>query len=276
MEIKYRLNKRTTDTVEKNGVTYLEYNIFKDFSIKTAVSTRLGGVSKGYVGTMNMSTSRGDDPLCVQNNHKLFADAVGYHGERLVMSDQIHETFILRVNEEDAGGMVIKRGVDGLMTNVKKLPLMTFYADCTPLMFYDKENEVIAMAHSGWRGTVEQIGKICIERMTEEYGTRPENTYVAIGPNICQDCYEVDEPLLKAFKESFGSAAFEWFKPSAREDHYLLDLSKACKYTLMQTGILEEHIAEPDLCTCCNPEFLFSHRASGAKRGNLSVVMEIS
>ena len=275
MSIRYKTNERTTDVVKRDGVTFLSYRIFDGLNIKAAVSTRLGGVSVGHVGTMNMSTTRGDDPTAVEKNHVLFSNAVGYDMKRLVMSDQIHETTVLRVNEEDAGGGVIKRGVDGLMTNVKRLPLMTFYADCVPLMFYDTKNHVIAMSHSGWKGTVAKIGEITLNRMKEEYGTEPPDVKVAIGPSICQDCYEVDKTLLDAFYESFGDASSKWFKPSKNEGHFMLDLQSACRYTLIKAGVDKENIAMPDLCTCCNPDFLFSHRASKGKRGNLSVVMEL-
>ncbi|MCR5337524.1 MAG: peptidoglycan editing factor PgeF [Lachnospiraceae bacterium] len=273
MKIRYRSIERTTDIIDREGVLFLLYKIFDGQPVKCGISTRLGGVSTGHVGTMNMSTTRGDDPDCVRENHLRFAKAVGYDRSRLVMSDQIHETRILKVEEKDAGGGVLQRGVDGLMTDVKNLPLMTFYADCVPLMFYDKKNRVIAMAHSGWKGTVAKIGAICLNEMNREYGTDPGEVLAAIGPSICQSCYEVDEPLLAAFREAFGAQADQWFAAADKKDHYLLDLASACSYTLQQAGVPATQIAMPDLCTCCNPEFLFSHRASGGKRGNLSVVM---
>ncbi|MBO4337089.1 MAG: peptidoglycan editing factor PgeF [Lachnospiraceae bacterium] len=275
MKIKYRTSERTTETIQKGGVTFLRYRIFEGKNIINAVSTRLGGVSTGYVGTMNMSTTRGDDPENVEKNHALFAGAAGYDPEKLVMSDQVHDTKILRVDSKDAGGGVIQRGIDGLMTDVANIPLMTFYADCVPLMFYDEKNHVIAMSHSGWKGTVAKIGKITLERMKEEYGTEPEDVYAAIGPSVCQSCYEVDETLLTSFRNAFGKKADEWFAASVNPDHYMLDLASACCYTLESAGMKKDHIAMPDLCTCCNPDFLFSHRATGGKRGNISVVMQL-
>ena len=273
MKIQYRSKQRTTSIREKEGVTFLTYDIFDGLPVTCVISTRLGGVSRGYLGSMNMSTTRGDDPECVRENHRRFAEAAGYDVSRLVMSDQIHETQVLRVNAEDAHFGVPQKGIDALMTNVSKLPLMTFYADCVPLMFFDAAHKAIAMAHSGWKGTVAQIGRVCLERMKEEYGTEPEDVFAAIGPSICQQCYEVDEPLLTAFRQSFPGKADDWFEKAAKEGHYLLDLAGACRCTLREAGVLPERIAMPDLCTCCNPEFLFSHRASGGKRGNLSVVM---
>ena len=273
MKIKYRSSQKTTTVREKEGVTFLTYDLFDGLPVACVISTRLGGVSEGYLGSMNMSASRGDDPKCVKENHRRFASAAGYDVSRLVMSDQIHETKVLRVNEEDAHFGVPQKGVDALMTNVRRLPLMTFYADCVPLMFFDGEHKVIAMAHSGWKGTVAKIGRVCLERMKDEYGTDPKEVFAAIGPSICRQCYEVDEPLLEAFRQSFPQKADSWFEKTEKPGHYLLDLAKACQYTLKEAGVKPERIAMPDLCTCCNPKFLFSHRASGGKRGNLSVVM---
>ncbi|MCR5281831.1 MAG: peptidoglycan editing factor PgeF [Lachnospiraceae bacterium] len=281
VKIKYRTKSRTTTCIEKDGVVYLTYDIFAGYPIKAAVSTRLGGVSKGYLGSMNLSYTRGDDPACVRENHRLLAKAVGYDETRLALSDQIHETTILRIEETDiregkgCDGAVVQKGVDGLMTNVAKLPLMTFYADCVPLLFYDPGRHVIAMAHSGWKGTLAGIGPIALSRMQKEYDCIREDVLCAIGPSICQSCYEVDQTVRDAFFEKWPQAAGQWFIPSNNPEHYLLDLASACRDTLMGAGAQKEHIAMPDLCTCCNPDFLFSHRASGGKRGNLSVVMEL-
>lgn len=271
---KYRMSERTTDIQEKNGVTYLTYRILTKAGVRHGISTRFGGVSEGYLGRMNLSFSRGDDPAKVEENHQLFAKAVGYSREKLVLSDQIHETRIYQVKEQDAGAGVIDIGVDGLMTDVPGLPLMTFYADCVPLLFFDAKRRIIGMAHSGWKGTVARIGEVMLQRMREAYGTSPSDVLVAIGPSICQNCYEVDETLYEAFGKEFGGeAATSWFAPSERDGHYMLDLAEACRYTLVGAGVPRTQIAMPDLCTCCNPEFLFSHRASGGKRGNLGAVM---
>lgn len=278
--VKLRLPERTTEVHQKQGVTFLTYKLLSRAGVCHGISTRLGGVSEGYLGAMNLSFTRGDDPERVEENHRLFAAAVGYDRARLVLSDQVHKTRIVPVREEDAGAGVVAREVDGLMTDVKNLPLMTFYADCVPLLFYDSKRQVIGMAHSGWRGTVARIGRVMLERMKEVYGTEAENVLVAIGPSICPDCYEVDDVVYEAFCEEFYAEAgvsrmTRWFMPSEHPGHYQLDLSAICQFTLVQAGVPEAQIALPDLCTCCNPDFLFSHRASGGRRGNLGAVMVI-
>ena len=78
-----------------------------------------------------------------------------------------------------------------------------FYADCVPLYFADPVNHAIGLSHSGWRGTVQKIGAVTIEKMSEEYGSNPKDLKVAIGPSICQECYEVSEDVIEEFEKVF-------------------------------------------------------------------------
>ena len=87
-----------------------------------------------------------------------------------------------------------------MITNVPGLVLATFYADCVPLYFADPANHAIGLSHSGWRGTVQKIGAVTIEKMSEEYGSNPKDLKVAIGPSICQECYEVSEDVIEEFE----------------------------------------------------------------------------
>jgi len=192
---------------EKNGVPYLTFPSFERLGIMHACSTKSGGVSKGACASMNMSFSRGDVQEDVLANHRLFAQAVGYNPEHLVLSDQIHETVIRRVDKTDCGKGVIRQsdlvGVDGLITNDKQVVLMIFFADCIPLFFYDPVRQAIGASHSGWRGTVMRMGARTVEAMQREFESAPEDIYAVIGPSICQDCYEVSEDVIEAFRKEF-------------------------------------------------------------------------
>lgn len=273
----YKSDTHSTILNEKNGVSYITFPKLCEAGVLHGMSTRLGGVSQGYLGTMNLSYTRGDDRANVDENHRIFSEVLGYDKNRLVFSDQVHKTNIRMVTEEDCGkGISVPSDIketDGLMTNVKQVPLITFYADCVPLLFYDPVHEAIAMAHSGWRGTVARIGKLTIEAMHQAYGTNPEDVIAAIAPSICQRCYEVSVDVAEAFFEAFGKDDYEQIAVTHGEGKYLLDLQKACYFVLTEAGVKSEHIDVTDLCTCCNPELLFSHRASKGQRGNLGVVM---
>lgn len=256
-------------------IRYKALDIFKD--IVHGFSTRLGGVSKEHLSSMNLSFSRGDEPENVLENHRRFAKAVGYNSEKLVFSDQVHDVKIHVVKEEDAGKGIIKesdiKNIDGLVTNIKNIPLITFYADCVPLFFYDKLYKVVGLAHSGWKGTVGNIAYHMIQTMMKEYNSNPENIIVAIGPSICMDCYEISEDVAVQFEEKYSDIELEHMLINKGNGKYQLDLHQACKYNFLRAGITEDNISMPDICTCCNPNELFSHRASNGLRGNLAAVI---
>lgn len=258
----------------KNGVTYLTFPIFENARLRHGFSTRLGGVSQGDLGSMNLSFSRGDDPGKVMENHHRFAAAVGYPVENLVFSDQVHDTVIQRVDTSDCGKGILResdlKGVDGLVTDDPEVVLMTFFADCVPLFFYDRKHHAIGAVHSGWRGTVGRIGARAVEKMRDEFGSAPDDLLAVVGPSICQDCYEVSEDVAEAFRLEFQEKQWNELLLSKPEQKYQLDLWRANEIILSEAGIPASQIQVCGMCTCCHSEFLFSHRASGGKRGNLA------
>ena len=272
-EVKLKGNKRDTKINEANGVVYLTFPILEQFGVKHGFSTRLGGVSEGMFSSMNLSFQRGDDREKVEENYKRICNVLNMNHKNVVLSNQVHDTKIKLVTKEDAGKGMIKEsdiiGIDGLITKEKDIPLVTFYADCVPLFFYDPVKEVIAAAHSGWRGTKEKIGKKVVETMEEEFGCKKEDVVAVIGPSICQDCYEVSEDVVLEFQEVFMEET-SLFAKAKENGKYNLDLWKVNSMILKEAGILENHMSLPNLCSCCNPKLLFSHRASKGKRGNLA------
>ena len=263
----------------KGDVTYLTFPLFEKVGLKHGCSTKLGGVSTGDCATMNLSFTRGDEPEHVLKNHRIFADAIGYKVEDLVLSNQVHDTVIRCVDATDCGKGVLKKsdllGVDGLITNDPKVVLMIFFADCVPLFFYDPKERAIGACHSGWRGTVKRIGAKTVSAMEREFGTNPDNLLAVIGPSICASCYEVSEDVAEAFKKEFLEEQWceIWEKKPAHK--YQLDLWKANAIILAEAGIPKKQIEVSKLCTCCHPELLFSHRATGGHRGNLSGVITL-
>ena len=263
---------------ENKGVTWLTYPAFEQFKdIVHGFSTRLGGVSKGIYASMNLSFTRGDEDAAVRENYRRCAAALGFSEKDIVTSDQTHTANVRIVTDEDRGNGITKprpyTDVDGMITNVRGLVLATFYADCVPLYFIDPVHHAIGLSHSGWRGTVSKIGAVTVKKMQETYGTDPKDVYAAIGPSICQDCYEVSEDVIQEFQNSFAPEHWKTLFYKKENGKYQLNLWEANKIIFMETGITENHISLPGICTCCNPEFLFSHRASHGKRGNLGAFL---
>ena len=260
-----------------------EYLVFPGLEgagmVRHLFSTRRGGVSRGFYASMNLSYTRGDEKEAVDENFRRIAAVFHSTPDRIVCSDQTHTANIRKVTLADAGKGVTRdkdySDVDGLITDQAGLILATFYADCVPIFLADPGRRAIGLVHSGWRGTVSGIGKAALGAMREEFGTRPEHVRAAIGPSICQDCYEVGEEVADAFRESFPDNWKGILKDGVKEGKYQLNLQEANRMILEETGVPSGQIAVTDLCTCCNSKVLFSHRASGGKRGNLGAFLEL-
>ena len=267
--------------VRKNkGVTYLTWPEFEKIpGFVHGFSTRLGGVSEGIYSSMNLSFTRGDKEEAVRENYNRISAALGFSPEDIVTSDQTHTANVRVITAEDRGNGITKprpyTDVDGMITNVSGLVLATFYADCVPLYFADPVHKAVGLSHSGWRGTAAGIGAVTVKELQKHYGTRPEDIYAAIGPSICQDCYEVSEDVILEFQKTFSRELWKDIFYRKENGKYQLNLWEANRQILLGAGVLPEHISMPNLCTCCNPEFLYSHRASQGKRGNLGAFLGI-
>lgn len=265
---------------EKSGVTYLAFPVLDEIGLVShAFSTRHGGVSEGVYSTMNLSFTRNDDPEHVRENYHRMAAVLGTDMERMVLSYQTHTTNVRKVTIEDAGKGIVKerdyRDVDGLITDIPGITLVTFYADCVPLYFVDPVHRAIGLSHSGWRGTVHRMGKATLEAMRREYGTEPADVVACIGPSICQECFEVGPEVAAEFAEGFGEQYQNELFYRKTNGKYQVDLWRANQIVLSEAGIPKKQIHTTDICTRCNPTHLFSHRIMGSERGNLAAFLAI-
>jgi len=129
------------------------------------------------------------------------------------------------------------------------------------------------------------MGQALISRMAEAYGTRPEECLAAIGPSICRECYEVSEDVADAFTQVFGLPIADSMDEAEKKQlilyrkrnrKYQLDLWRANELVLLDAGVPKEQIAVTNICTCCNKELLFSHRATNGERGNLGAFIKLN
>lgn len=281
MDIKWKDEKQPKLQIcQTEGVVYLSYpSLEKTGMVRHGFSTRLGGVSQGIYASMNLSFSRGDAKEAVQENYRRIAKAIGFEWESLVTSDQTHTANVRVVTKQDKGCGLTKprpyQNVDGMITQEPGITLATFYADCVPLYLLDPVKKAIGLSHSGWKGTVAKIGRATVQAMEREYGTNPEDLIVAIGPSICQECYEVSEDVIQEFQTAFSRELWDGLFYQKENGKYQLDLWEANRQIFLEAGVKPENIAMPNLCTCCNPQFLFSHRASKGKRGNLAAFLAL-
>ncbi len=271
-----------TNTLAPHRVGDLLYYSFPAFDklgfVRHGFSTRLGGVSEGLFSSMNLGFGRGDADTAVLENYRRFCAAIGVKAEDVVLSAQTHTTNVYTVTAVDRGrGITRPRGytdVDGLITNEANLVLCTHYADCVPLFFADTARRAVATAHAGWRGTVGGIAEKTVARMATEYGSRPEDILVGIGPSIGKCCFEVDTPVLDEFSKLafFDDTCFS----NDGNGKYHIDLWEVNRRYLLKSGVKANNITVTDICTRCHPDVLWSHRACGAARGSLAAFIAIA
>ena len=211
-------------TLHRSGeVVWLSFPILDRFDfLLNGFSTRLGGVSEGDTGTMNLSFSREPDRGKVRENHERLAEAMGYRPENLVFSAQTHTDHIVEAGASDRGNGYLRENcfqdVDGMMTDEPELVLMTFFADCVPLLIADPRRRAIAAVHSGWRGTAGRMGEVTILRMISEFGCDPKDIICAVGPSICEKCYEIGEDVAEQFR--FGESTLPAIKMRKERIHH--------------------------------------------------------
>lgn len=251
----------------------LEYSVAQCLSgAAHCFSTRLGGVSEGDLSSLNLGTHRGDTIENVVENYRILGDAVGFTPEQTVFSMQRH-TDIIRVVTRDNCGEGLFRGTtqicDGQITDQPGVALVTFSADCTPILLFDPVRRAIGAVHAGWRGTAQGIAAKAVEAMVREYDCKPENIAAAIGPCISKCCFETDRDVPQALLDSLGPKAVTGF--SQKGEKYFVDLKFCNALWLQRAGVGALDIS-PD-CTACDLDRYWSHRKTGDRRGSLAGII---
>lgn len=257
---------------KKGGLVYYTIPSFENYGVKHIFTTRLGGSSKKPFESMNLSLRRYNDKREIYDNFHIVCDNCGFKYEDLVLSDQVHGDRIAEVGVNDKGKGLYKKSdikdADCLATDTVGVPLVTFYADCVPLFFYDSVKKAIALAHSGWRGTSLEIGRKTVEFMAAKYGSKPADIISAIGPSIGPCCYEVEYDVAKYFL-NYDKALYN--KAGGK---YMLDLQRVNAEILRNAGISDEHITVSGICTSCSDEF-YSYRRDKGVTGSMAAFMSL-
>jgi len=255
----------------RNNLRYFQFDLFEGHPVFHAVITRQGGYSKGPFSSMNTGGTVGDDPDDVLANHHKIYDTFGYPFDSRFDVWQVHGNEVI-CSDSPRGEDIPHAKADGILTANPAVTLFMRFADCVPILYYDPRQHVIAIAHAGWQGTYKKVAKTTVEKMTACFGSRPRDILAGIGPSICQECYEVREDPLNAFKGAFGDAqGMQYFQE--REGRYYLDLWTANRDVLAEAGV--KNIEISGLCTAQNLEDWFSHRAENGKTGRFAVLMAL-
>ena len=250
----------------------LEYLRACGIAVPHGFTTRFGGVSKGYLSSLNIGIHRGDDWDNVLKNYKILGDALDFDIHNLVLSHQTHTDIVRRVGLRECGAGLFAPELeecDALITNEPGVALAIFTADCTPILLHDPVTGAVGAAHAGWRGTASGIAGKTVAAMTREFGCDPGNIRAAIGPNIGFCCFQTDEDVPRAMVEAFGTAAEPFIRPG--NDKYYVNLKAINALVLEQAGVQQVEISTD--CTVCQSHRFWSHRVTRGMRGSQGAII---
>lgn len=194
---------------------------------------------------------------------------------KIIKPNQNHTNIVKVVTEENINEVF--EDVDGLITNLKNIALVTSLADCQGILLYDKEKQVIGNIHSGWKGTLNKIIINAINLMISTYNSNPENIEVYITPSIENCCFEVDDDVKNLFINNFKELDIKKFitlgEIKDNKQKYFIDTIGINKSIMLTKGIKGENITLSNLCTKCHSKYFHSHRSEGINSGrNIALI----
>lgn len=251
-------------------VGQLEYEASPLLDTPHGFSTRLGGVSEGYLASLNLGCHRGDGEENLRENYRRFCAATGTDESRVVMTNQVHGVEVRAVDEAEVKPDLLAPTpfeADGLTTDRPGITLVIFSADCVPILLFDPVRRVAGACHAGWRGTAGAIARWTVEAMVSRYGCAPEDIRAAIGPAIGPCCFETDADVPQAMETSLGALAAPFIR-EVGPGRYRVGLRDMNRAILLQAGLSERLIDVSLDCTCCRHDRYWSHRHTGGVRGS--------
>ncbi len=273
------LNCAPFGAVYKKNLLIITDNRLTELGVEHGFTTRMGGVSSGAYGSLNLawSAERQDSLENVDRNYNILLAAFDTRPCNAVKTNQLHTD---RVECTDSLGGVgftkpeFEFGVDGLVSRTDSQLLTVRMADCMPILLYDKRTRAVGAVHSGWKGTLQRIGAKAVEKMCLLYNSRKSDILVSMGPSVAPCCYEVGEDFRDSFISEIGGAVKDAFH--YKDGKLFADMRFINRFVIQESGIPGENIAVYVPCTSCNGEYFFSHRRQKAQRGTMAGVIKCS
>lgn len=252
--------------IKKNNIRYIVVPYLQELGLKHCFTTI----------DINMSFFYNSTSGEVIDNHKKAFDFMDINPKEVFSSIQKHTNNVKIIDNINLGkeyeiGRVIENN-DGFITDLDNITLISKYADCTPIILYDPVKKVHGNIHSGWKGTLQEIGAVGVNSMIKNYGSNPKDILAVLGPNICKDDFEVDEDVKDLFEDKFPFHKEIIFKKNEKKS--LIDLHETNKRILLEAGIKENNIKIINLSTMSNP-MLHSYRRDKKEFGLMAVLTSL-
>lgn len=253
----------------KNGIEYIQFKKLLEYPEVTHCYTLRSGDMLNFPPVYK-------DAKMLKQSYQRICECLGLDAHKVMKPHQTHTDNIEVVNE-----VKLLEDVDGMITKQKELVLLTTSADCTSLLFYDQTKKAIGDVHSGWRGTLQAIGKKAVEKMIKEYNSRPEDIICCICPCIKQCCFEVEEEVKELFAKEYANLKnidkiIQKGETIEGKQKYYIDTTEINKQLLKQVGLKEENIIDSGICTMCHPKQFHSYRVDKEHSGRNAAIISVS
>jgi len=260
----------------KNRMQIVTLPKWSQVGAEVAFSTRWGGVSSGAYETLNLGLHVGDQNEAVVENRTRLLKAFDADLSDAVCCEQVHGCQVAKVTPRDRGRGANELdsavpGCDALITDHAGLWLLSFYADCVPVYFFDPVHRAIGVAHCGWKGTMDRIAAKTLRCMQAEYSTSAEQLQVFIGPGIGPCCFVI-QPDLKNKVEAEFTGWHDIMTVDA-EGTITWNLPETNRRMLMAEGVRAVNITVCEVCTACNPQLFYSYRREQGRTGRMAALL---
>ena len=252
------LSNKNMIHIKTKDIEYLQFRKLNEF-----------GLTNCYTLSANNVNFRSTNKEKYAESLNKICKALNIEEKTIVKPVQTH-TDCVKIVETGSENL---ENVDGLITKNPNLNLMLSFADCTPILIYDKKQKIIANVHSGWRGTVQKIGQKAALKMINECGSSAEDLFVFIGPCLEQCHFIVEEDVKKIFEETFETYCNKYNIIEDKNEtidgkrKYHINTEIINRLLLEEIGLKSDNIIESKICTACNSKIMHSHRIEKQNSG---------
>jgi YfiH family protein len=254
-----------------NGVVCVVSTLLSNLGVRHAFSTRIGGVSSGPFASLNLGNPSGsirDTEANLTENYRRLLAAAEIGGASLCRVHQVHSAAVVVV--DDPKVHCGSAEADALVTSHRLACLTMRTADCVPVLLATRDAGTVAAVHAGWRGVVAGVLSAAIRALCAKASVLAEEVYVAIGPHIGGNAFEVGPEVVAEFRAVFGSSVPITRTVGAKA---FIDLGAALTLQATAAGIPLAQVDGCDLCTHSRPDLFFSHRRDNGVTGRMAAVV---
>jgi len=256
---------------ESEGLRYFQFESLAAENVTQAIFTRQGGISPRPWDSLNLGSTVGDDLDRVTGNKHKILQSIGFSESRLAQIHQVHSARVIKIEEPVVDKSTLIPG-DAMITDITDLLMLMRFADCVPIYIYDPVNHAAALAHAGWKGTVQGVARETVRALVREYGSNPKDLLAGIGPSIGPDHYQIGDDVIQEVKNAYRDT---WSQVlSYNHDGVKFNLWQANEIALGCAGV--ENIEIAGICTACDTGNWFSHRAEKGNTGRFAAVLALT